>query len=107
MILPFVRDLLADLKLSDSFDRVRRHLQSGTGTGAPRRRVAGLTFTARALYLPLLRPDPPESAPALILVADNKAAEALHQAILAACDLTGALDPCIHRPPPRARCSPL
>jgi transcription-repair coupling factor (superfamily II helicase) len=93
MILPFVRDLLADLKLSDSYDRVRRHLQSGAGTGAARRRIAGLTFTARALYLPLFLQALPESTPSLILVADNKAAEALHQAILAACDLTGALDP--------------
>ena len=87
MILPFVRDLLADLKLSDSFDRVRRHLQSGQG----RRRIAGLTFTARALYLPYLVQA--IEAPSLILVADNKAAEALHQAITAACELTGALDP--------------
>ena len=61
MVLPFVRELLADLKLSDSFDRVRRHLASGQG----RRRIAGLTFTARAVYLPLFvaarrcpRPDP-------------------------------------------------
>ena len=88
MILPFVRDLVADLKSSDSFDRVRRHLQSGKG----RRRVAGLTFTARALYLPFFVQALPERAPALILVADNKAAEALHQAIVAACELTGALD---------------
>jgi len=86
MILPFVRELLADLKLSDSYDRVRRHLQSGQG----RRRIAGLTFTARALYLPFFIQASP--GPSLILVADNKAAEALHQAIVAACDLTGALD---------------
>jgi transcription-repair coupling factor (superfamily II helicase) len=92
MILPFVRDLLADLKSSDSFDRVRRHLQSGGATAGSRRRVAGLTFTARALYLPLFLQSLPESTPALILVADNKAAEALHQAVQAACDLTGALD---------------
>ncbi len=87
MILPFVREILADLKLSDSFDRVRRHLASGQG----RRRIAGLTFTARALYLPLFAAA--SDAPALILVADNKAAEALHQAVLATCELTGALDP--------------
>ena len=92
MILPFVRELLADLKLSDSFDRVRRHLQTGPGAGPARRRIAGLTFTARALYLPLFIQSLPEKTPALILVADNKAAEALHQAITAACDLTGALD---------------
>ncbi len=86
MVLPFVREILADLKLSDSFDRVRRHLASGQG----RRRIAGLTFTARALYLPLFAGA--SEAPALILVADNKAAEALQQAMLATCELTGALD---------------
>jgi transcription-repair coupling factor (superfamily II helicase) len=88
MVLPFVRELLADLKHSDPYDRVRRHLASGQG----RRRIAGLTFTARALYLPFFV-DAAPNAPALILVADNKAAEALHQAVVAACDLTGALDP--------------
>ncbi len=87
MVLPFVRELLADLKLSDSFDRVRRHLASGQG----RRRIAGLTFTARAVYLPIFVAA--GDAPALILVADNKAAEALHQAVLATCELTGSLDP--------------
>src|SRR6201996_3539544 len=48
MVLPFVRELLADLEHSEAFERVRRHLSGGTG----RRRVSGLTFTARALYLP-------------------------------------------------------
>ena len=89
MILPFVRELLADLKSSDAFDRTRRHLQAGQG----RRRVSGLTFTARALYLPFFVQTLPERTPALILVADNKAAEALHQALTAAADLTGALTP--------------
>ena len=92
MILPFVRDLVADLKSSDAFDRVRRHLQAGAQTRA-RRRIAGLTFTARALYLPFFVQVLPEREPALILVADNKAAEALHQAVVAAAELTGALDP--------------
>jgi transcription-repair coupling factor (superfamily II helicase) len=32
------------------------------------------------------------NAPALVLVADNKAAEVLHAAVLVACELTGALD---------------
>jgi transcription-repair coupling factor (superfamily II helicase) len=88
MVLPFVRELLADLKHSEPYDRVRRHLESGLG----RRRIAGLTFTARALYLPFFV-QAVTTAPSLVLVADNKAAEALHQAILAACELTGALDP--------------
>ena len=86
MILPFVRELIADLEPSAAFERVRRHLAGGTG----RRRVSGLTATARALYLPLfVRAG---KAPALVLVSDNKAAEALHAAVLAACELTGALD---------------
>ena len=85
MILPFVRELLADLEHSAAFERVRRHLAGGTG----RRRVSGLTATARALYLPyFVRAG---QAPALVLVSDNKAAEALHANVLAACELTGAL----------------
>ena len=87
MILPFVRELLADLENCVPFERVRRHLSAGSG----RRRVSGLTFTARALYLPLFARA--AHAPCLVLVADNKAAEALHAAILSACALTGALDP--------------
>jgi transcription-repair coupling factor (superfamily II helicase) len=85
MILPFVRELLADLENSVPFDRVRRHLSAGSG----RRRVSGLTFTARALYLPLFVRA--AKATSLILVADNKAAEVLHAAVLSACELTGAL----------------
>ena len=85
MILPFVRELLADLETPDAFQRVRRHLAGGTG----RRRVSGLTATARALYLPFFVRT--AQAPSLVLVSDNKAAEALHAAVLAACELTGAL----------------
>ncbi len=85
MILPFVRELIADLESTDAFSRVRRHLAGGAG----RRRVSGLTATARALYLPYFVRS--AQAPALVLVSDNKAAEALHTAVLAACELTGAL----------------
>jgi transcription-repair coupling factor (superfamily II helicase) len=85
MILPFVRELMADLEHSAAFERARRHLAGGTG----RRRVSGLTATARALYLPgFVKAG---QGPALVLVPDNKAAEALHAAVLAACELTGAL----------------
>jgi transcription-repair coupling factor (superfamily II helicase) len=87
MVLPFVRELLADLEHSEAFERVRRHLSGGSG----RRRVSGLTATARALYLPYFVRA--AQAPALVIVSDNKSAEALHAAVLAACELTGALDP--------------
>ena len=83
MVLSFVRELLADLEHSEAYERVRRHLSGGTG----RRRVSGLTFTARALYLPFFVRA--AAAPCVIIVADNKAAEALHAAILSACELTG------------------
>ncbi len=85
MILPFVRELLAELEHSDAFERVRRHLSAGSG----RRRVSGLTATARALYLPMFVRA--ANAPCLMMVADNKAAEALYAAVLSACELTGAL----------------
>ena len=85
MVLPFVRELLADLEHSEAFERVRRHLSGGTG----RRRVSGLTFTARALYLPFFVRA--ANSPCVIIVADNKAAEALHAGVLSACELTGAV----------------
>ncbi len=85
MILPFVREMIADLEHTDSFERLRRHLSAGNG----RRRVSGLTATARAIYLPLLVRA--SNAPALILVSDNKAAEALQSLLNATCELTGAL----------------
>ncbi len=85
MILPFVRETVGDLERTDAFERVRRHLSGGQG----RRLVSGLTATARALYLPLMVRA--TDLPALILVSDNKAAEALHLALNATCELTGAL----------------
>ncbi len=85
MVLPFVRELLADLEHSVAFERVQRHLSAGTG----RRRVSGLTATARALFLPSFVRT--ANAPCVIIVADNKAAESLHAAVLSACELTGAL----------------
>ena len=87
MILPFVREFFADLEHSVPFERVQRHLSAGTG----RRRVSGLTATARALYLPYFVRA--ANAPCIIIVADNKAAESLHAAVLSACELTGALAP--------------
>ncbi len=87
MILPFVREVLAELEQSSAFDRVRRHLALATG----RRRVSGLTVTARAIYIPLFARAAKE--PVIVVVPDNKAAEALELALRAGCDLTGAIDP--------------
>ncbi len=87
MILPFVREIFAELEHSTAFDRVQRHLSLGTG----RRRVSGLTATARSLYLPLMARAAHQ--PVIVIVADNKAAEALELSLRVCCDLTGAIDP--------------
>jgi transcription-repair coupling factor (superfamily II helicase) len=87
MILPFVREIFAELEHSTAFDRVQRHLSLGTG----RRRVSGLTATARSLYLPLMARAAHQ--PVIIVVADNKAAEALELSLRVCCELTGAIDP--------------
>jgi transcription-repair coupling factor (superfamily II helicase) len=87
MILPFVRELLGDLERSPSFEQAARHL----GLARGRRRVSGLTATARAMYLPMLARE--AHMPAVVLVADNKAADALYLALRSACELTGAIAP--------------
>jgi transcription-repair coupling factor (superfamily II helicase) len=87
MILPFVRDIFAELEHSSGFERVQRHLSLGAG----RRRVSGLTKMARALYIPLMARAAKQ--PVIVVVADNKAAEALEPMLRAGCELTGAVDP--------------
>jgi len=87
MILPFVRDLLADLENSTAFEQARRHLSFARG----RRRVSGLTSSARSLYLPLFARA--ANVPVVVVVPDNKAADALYVAVRACCDLTGAIPP--------------
>src|ERR1700757_3699770 len=87
MILPFVREIFADLEHTPAFERVRRHLSLASG----RRRVSGLTSTARSLYIPLMARAAPQ--PVIVLVADNKVAEALERTLRAGCELTGAIDP--------------
>ncbi len=59
------------------------------GTG--RRLVSGLTAAARSLYLPLMARA--ANQPVIVVVADNKSAEALEISLRAGCDLTGAIDP--------------
>ena len=87
MILPFVRELFADLEHSPSFEQARRHLALARG----RRRVSGLTSAARALYLPLFART--ASVPVVVVVADNKAADALQVSLRMGCELTGSIAP--------------
>ncbi len=87
MILPFVREVFAELEHSSGFERIVRHLSLSAG----RRRVSGLTATARCLYIPLMARAAKQ--PVIVVVADNKAAEALEPMLKAGCELTGAVDP--------------
>ena len=87
MILPFVREIFAELEQSPGFERVRRHLSLASG----RRRVSGMTATASALYLPFMARAAQQ--PVIVIVPDNKAAEALEPMLRSGCELTGAIDP--------------
>src|ERR1039457_3308707 len=87
MILPFVREVFAELEHSPGVERIVRHLSLSAG----RRRVSGLTATARCLYIPLMaRAAKP---PVIVVVAAKKAADALEPMLKAGCELTGAVDP--------------
>ena len=87
MILPFVRELLADAAATSGFQRAATHLKGGAG----RIRVSGLTPTARALYYALLYHA--VQRPLLLVVSDNRAAEELLPLLQSLCEITGAASP--------------
>ena len=87
MLLPFVRELFADVEMLPAFARVTSHLKEGTG----RIRVSGLTPTAKALLLVLLRRS--ADRPLLLVVNDNRAVEDAIPLLRGFAELTGACDP--------------
>jgi transcription-repair coupling factor (superfamily II helicase) len=87
MILPFVRDVLAGVEQTPSFKRAATHLRGRAG----RIRVTGLTDTAKPLHLPLF--SRAASAPLIVVVANNRAADAMLPQLRAFSELTGAVDP--------------
>src|SRR4051812_34808693 len=87
MILPFVREILADAEKSTAFQRAATLLKSRAG----RTSVSGLTATAKGLYLPLLHRA--TGKPLIVVVANNRAAEDLLPLVQAFADLTGAAKP--------------
>src|SRR5712675_926830 len=87
MLLSFVRELFADVEKLPAFTRVASHLKEGTG----RVRVSGLTPTAKALLLVLLRRA--ADRPVVFVVNDNRAIEDLIPIIRGFCELTAACDP--------------
>src|SRR6201988_3259782 len=87
MLLPFVRELFADVELLPGFTRVASHLKEGTG----RMRVSGLLPTAKALLLVLLRRA--AERPLILVVNDNRAVEDFVPVLQGFCELTSAGDP--------------
>ncbi len=87
MILPFVRELFADVEAVPAFQRAATQGKSGTG----RIRVSGLTPIARALHYALLSRS--SGKPLLVLVSSNRTAEELLPVVQAFCELTDAAKP--------------
>ncbi len=87
MVLPFVRDLFAEMERLPGFLSVASHLKEGTG----RIRVSGLVPAAKALLLVLLQKA--SQRPLILIVSDNRAAEDAAPVLRAFCELTGICDP--------------
>ncbi|SPF39692.1 Transcription-repair-coupling factor [Candidatus Sulfotelmatobacter kueseliae] len=87
MLLPFVRELFADVEKLPAFTRAASHLKEGTG----RMRVSGLTPTAKALLLVLLQRA--ADRPFVVVVNDNRAAEDFVPLLRGFSELTAAGDP--------------
>ena len=87
MVLPFVRDLFADVEKLPAFQRVASHLREGTG----RVGVSGLTPPAKALFLVLWQRV--GGRPVIVVVPDNRTAEDMVPVLQAFHELTGGNDP--------------
>src|SRR6266436_8442769 len=87
MLLPFVRELFAEVEQLPAFKRAASHLRESAG----RISVTGLSSAAKALIIILLRRT--VERPFVLVVADNRAAEELLPVLSAFCELTGAADP--------------
>src|SRR5436305_10859497 len=88
VILPYVREVLADVEKSTGFQQAAAYLKQRRGeasTSAGRIRLSGLVPTAKALLIPLLQRT--ASAPLIVIVSDNRAAEALFPVVQAFCEL--------------------
>jgi transcription-repair coupling factor (superfamily II helicase) len=94
VILPFVREVLADVEKSSGFQQAGPYLKQRRGESelpAGRIRLSGLVPPAKALLIPFLQRT--AAAPLIIIVPDNRAAEALFPQVQAFCELTGACSP--------------
>jgi transcription-repair coupling factor (superfamily II helicase) len=94
VILPFVREVLADVEKSPGFQQAASYLKQRRGESTPpagRIRLSGLVPTAKSLLIPYLQHA--AGRPAIIITANNRAAEAVFPLVQAFCDLSGASSP--------------
>ncbi len=94
MILPFVREVLADVEKSPGFQQAASYLKQRRGESRPpagRIRLSGLVSTAKSLLIPYLQRA--AGAPLILIVPDNRAAETIFPVIQSFCELTGACNP--------------
>src|SRR5208283_135183 len=87
MILPFVRDLFADVEKSAAFARAVTQVKGGTG----RIRVSGLIPTGKALFYSLLHRA--TARPLIVTVSDNRALDEMLPVVRSLGELTGAVVP--------------
>ena len=87
MILPFVREIFADVEKSPAFVRAVAQVKGGAG----RIRVSGLTPTGKALFYALLHHA--TGKPLVIVVPDNRTVEELLPVVRSLGELTGAVVP--------------
>jgi transcription-repair coupling factor (superfamily II helicase) len=87
MILPFVRELFADVETSAVFARAVTQVKSGAG----RIRVSGLTPTGKALFYSLLHRAGGRTL--IVVVPDNRTLDEWLPVVRAFAELTGALSP--------------
>ncbi|HEY6272459.1 MAG TPA: transcription-repair coupling factor [Terriglobales bacterium] len=94
MILPFVREVLADVEKSLGFQQAAAYLRQRRGGSAPpagRIRLSGLVPTAKSLLIPFLQRA--SGRPAIIITSSNRVAEAMFPLVQAFCELSGACSP--------------
>ncbi|HEX5433487.1 MAG TPA: hypothetical protein VFY05_04565, partial [Candidatus Angelobacter sp.] len=94
MILPFVREVLAEVEKSSGFQQAATYLKQRRGESVPpagRIRLSGLVPAAKALLVPYLHRA--AGRPLIAVTPTNRAAEGLFAVVQAFCELTGACDP--------------
>jgi transcription-repair coupling factor (superfamily II helicase) len=94
VILPFVREVLADVEKSPRFQQAAAYLKQRRGEVAPptgRIRLSGIVPSAKALLIPFLQRA--SARPLIIVTPTSRQAEALLPVVQSFCDLTAACNP--------------